>query len=130
MPPSEVWARLERAEGALKSAGWTYMEGATTWKPPVHARMGEALQRLLKEERERASFKACGKNALRFFEEHTEDDGGGSWLTISGHQATCLLARIHDGEKLLTEALGDIEFLEWSARVTKYLDRPKGERIT
>lgn len=37
-------ARVERSETALRGAGWTYLEGAESWKPPLGPSASPLLQ--------------------------------------------------------------------------------------
>jgi hypothetical protein len=45
-------ARLDRAERALISAGWTYIEGAAEWKPPIGPSASPLLERITELERQ------------------------------------------------------------------------------
>jgi hypothetical protein len=48
----EVEVKLARAERALISAGWTYVEGAAEWKPPIGPSASPLLDRIAELERQ------------------------------------------------------------------------------
>lgn len=55
----------DRAERALRAAGWTYEEGAAEWKPPLGPSSSPLLERIDQLEAQRDHWKANHENQVR-----------------------------------------------------------------